>query len=343
MERNSTYLELSIETTELRKHLKNGFYKGSDQGNEYRMAQKLKEILFTIFKSLIKPLSGLGIGRIKIIKVILSYLVFFFRDSAITVDGFKMYICQYFKTEIMDEYGMDFLFSGKWEPYTSKLFINEITKGMTVVDVGANIGYFTLLGSSSLGDKGKVYAFEPDERNFDLLLKNIELNCFDNIIPVRRAVSNVTGESLLFLNRYSGWHSLVNAHGNFVSSVVVETVTLDDYFANSDSVIDVVKIDVEGAEISVIQGMRQQIEKNESIKIFIEFSPECINKSGFSTEEFWEQLLMLGFNYIYLIDEIDQNIYEVDHTRAMDYYNQKFKSIGSFNLLCSKSPSHVIS
>jgi FkbM family methyltransferase len=302
------------------------------------MAQKFKGILFIIFKSLIKPLSGLGIGKIKIIKVILNYLVFFFRDSAITVDGFKMYICQNFKPEIIDEYGMEFLLYGKWEPYTSKLFINEVTKARTVVDVGANIGYYTLLGSSSLGDKGEVYSFEPDERNFDLLLKNIKLNHFNNILPVRRAVSNVTGKSLLFLNKYSGWHSLFNAHGDSVSSVVVDTVTLDDYFINNDIVIDVVKIDVEGAEIPVLQGMRQQIEKNESIKIFIEFSPDCINKSGFSTEDFWEQLMLLGFSHIYLIDEIDQNIYEVDHTNAMDYYSKKFKSIGSYNLLCSKLP-----
>jgi len=73
---------------------------------------------------------------------------------------------------------------GSYEEETTKLFTEILKEGMTVLDIGANIGYFSLIASRLVGDKGKVFAFEPYHETFSLLQKNIEANGFNNVIPV---------------------------------------------------------------------------------------------------------------------------------------------------------------
>lgn len=302
------------------------------------LSQKLKAVLFSLLKFLVRPLIGTGIGRIPIIKTLFHRLLVAFADKTITVNGFKMLLCQEFWDTFADK-AIDFFKYGKFEhePYASMLFKRELMKSSTIVDIGANIGYFTLLASSLLGNRGKAYAFEPDIINYELLLKNIKLNNYKNIIPTQCAISNNNGKTLLFQYKNRGWHSLFNAHRNPINSILVDTVTLDDFFRDGDISIDIVKIDVEGAEILVLQGMKQIIEKNDNIKIFIEFNPGCLQNAGFTTIEFWNQLVTLGFKYIYLIDEVDHTIKQVDHKAAIDYSNMKAEQSSFFNLLCTKT------
>ena len=82
--------------------------------------------------------------------------------------------------------------------------MREILKpGMVVLDIGANIGYHTLISSKLVGNTGKIYSFEPEPHNFKLLLKNIEINEFKNIIPINKALSNNIGSTKLFLDTQS--------------------------------------------------------------------------------------------------------------------------------------------
>ena len=180
---------------------------------------------------------------------------------------------------------------GGWEVETIRLFKQLAKEGDTVVDIGAHIGYYTLLAARIVGDTGKVYAFEPDPANHDVLVGNIKLNGFQNVVTVRKAISDKNGQIELYLNeKNTGGHSIYRPE-KVKRLVVVESVTLDDYFKNREHPIDIVKMDIEGAEMAALSGMRKIIETNENLKIFAEFHPAWVKKAGVSPEYFISQLL----------------------------------------------------
>ncbi len=83
---------------------------------------------------------------------------------------------------------------GKYEPYETQLILRQTKIGDTVVDVGANIGYYTLLLANKVGKTGKVYAFEPDKINFEILAKNVKENNLENVVMINAAVGKKEGK-----------------------------------------------------------------------------------------------------------------------------------------------------
>jgi len=161
-----------------------------------------------------------------------------------------------------------------------------------VVDLGANLGYYTLLAARLVGPRGKVYAFEPEPINYGLLLKNIELNGYDNVVAMQKAASNVTGKARLFLDdKDTGAHTIYQPD-NTREFIEVESVTLDEFFRDKKHPVNVIKMDIEGAEMAAFSGMDKLIKENENLKIFVEFYLPGITRSGGSAQEFicrlWE-------------------------------------------------------
>ena len=87
-----------------------------------------------------------------------------------------------------------------YEPFETSLLTAEVRPGMTIVDIGANIGYYTLLFSKLTGESGCVYAFEPEPKNFALLQQNLSRNNRTNVVAFNLAASDLTGESFLYLS-----------------------------------------------------------------------------------------------------------------------------------------------
>jgi|SRR3989344_1089398 len=139
-----------------------------------------------------------------------------------------------------------------YEPETTQYFKKTIQPGMTVVDVGANLGYFTRLSAKLVGPTGHVYAFEPDADNFLLLKENTKQ--LKNVHIVQSAVSNREGTVTFYLSDKMGMHSLLECK-NKGEQVTVSSTTLDCLSEKTD--INFVKIDVEGAEREVFQGMEK--------------------------------------------------------------------------------------
>jgi FkbM family methyltransferase len=210
---------------------------------------------------------------------------------------------------------------------------------MTIVDIGANIGYYTLLAAKLVGDKGRVFAFEPEPQNYALLVRNIELNRCMNVVPVRKAVSSKTGQADLFLNRETGAHGFLPDRENVIGVTTVETVSLDEYFKGRECPIDVIKIDVEGSETEVLRGMSRIIKENDSLKMFTEFWPWGLQKSAFSPGEYWGKLVESGFKFIYLINEHEQRLEPTDLPSVLRYCEDtSVAKLPSANLLCAKVP-----
>ena len=135
---------------------------------------------------------------------------------------------------------------GVYEPMTTRIMKEIIKPGMDVVDIGANIGYFTLLMAKLTGDNGRVYAFEPEDKNFESLIRNIGLNGFKNIVPYRFALSDESGEAKLYISEYeSGEHSMISQDDKS-TSVDIKTIKLDSAIITK---VDLIKCDTEGNEM----------------------------------------------------------------------------------------------
>jgi FkbM family methyltransferase len=200
---------------------------------------------------------------------------------------------------------------GRWEELETRIFSSFLKEGMTIVDVGAHIGYYTLLAARLVGSKGHVFAFEPCPDNFRLLERNVKSNGHANVTLVPKAVSNRSGWATLQLDRLSsGGHSLCNFRGG-ARSIAVETVSLDEYFNGKSCSIDLVKTDAEGADPAVFQGMRRIVQRNPRLVYFTEFFPRAIHGMGFLPENYLRELAEVGLQ-VYFIDEDSGRIEPVE-------------------------------
>jgi FkbM family methyltransferase len=145
------------------------------------------------------------------------------------------------------------------EPESARVFWDTIRPGMTVVDAGANRGGFSVLASHRVGASGRVFAFEPEARNFMVLVR--KMRRFPAVVPVQKAVSDAVGEAVLHLDSFHAGHSLVGViAGPAVDEARVAVTSLDAFVREQQlDGIDVVKLDVEGSELQAIAGMREQM------------------------------------------------------------------------------------
>lgn len=224
-----------------------------------------------------------------------------------------------------------------WEPETTKLIKNIIHKGDIGIDLGANIGYFTILMANLVGMSGKIFSFEPDPQNFDILQKNIKQNQLKNVIPKQSAIGDIDGKIKLYLsNTNAGWHKVFPTQ--FVDyevskkNIDVDICSLDKLFANKK--IDLIKMDVEGYEWNTIQGGKQILEENYDIKLIFEFFPMALRANNVKPDMVLRYLLDIGF-HIYVIDE---NMRLLDF--SIDEFCTRHANYSSMNLFCERSKTN---
>ncbi len=185
--------------------------------------------------------------------------------------------------------------SGIYEIEVTQLFRNLVGEGMTVVDLGANVGYYTLLASRLVGRSGQVFAFEPDPRNYAYLLRNLAASGCSNVLAVEKAVSSRTGSGLFVPDR-GGAEGWLSDRPNGHAPMVVKTTTLDDFFSARDwPSVDVVKMDIEGGEKAALQGMREFSMRNPDMSIIMEFNPRALRRSSVSPRALAAMLRGLGY------------------------------------------------
>ena len=190
------------------------------------------------------------------------------------------------------------LTDGGYEQEETEFMEGVVQPGNVFVDIGANVGYFTCLASRWVGEAGQVYAIEPDRINFRHLRRNVRTNkCTANVQAVRAAASEAEGTTVLH-------RSLVNCgdHRIYADGVdtrigePVRTVAVDDFVAAAPRV-DFVKMDVQGAETLVLDGMQQTLAANaEHIALLIEWWPYGLAQSGSSAVELRKRLTRHGLS-----------------------------------------------
>jgi FkbM family methyltransferase len=191
---------------------------------------------------------------------------------------------------------------GQYEPEMMSFFRSSLTPGMTVVDIGANLGFFTVIAAGKVGPSGKVFAYEPDPHNFDLLKKNIAVNSFTTVKASSTALSDRVGTRELFFGDNNTTHSFGDKRGAGRSETV-STDTLDNSLKQYGSPqIDLIKMDIEGAEPIALEGMLDTIKKNPNLILLFEFHPNAIKRVGHSPLGLLKRLTELGFS-LSVIDE----------------------------------------
>lgn len=188
-----------------------------------------------------------------------------------------------------------------YEPAMTRYLSSAIQPGMVVVDIGAHIGFFSLLASDRVGSAGKVIAFEPNARNYGRLLTNIALNGRVNIEARSVALADTAGERAFTGAEDTAFSSL--ARSDTTGTTVVPVSTLDrELSAIHGGHCDLVKIDIEGAELLALRGMKQTLSANPHIRLVIEVHPPLISELGGTANELITRLREHGFS-LYKLDD----------------------------------------
>jgi len=199
-------------------------------------------------------------------------------------------------------------FRGPLEPGLVRRFLEVVQPGMTVVDVGANFGAYTLYGARAVGPAGKVYAFEPAPRTFKILEDNVQVNGFaeSGIVELHQAaVLDRSGLAELTVYAGNSGHNTLFGNAETGSSTQVATVSLDEKIINSR--VDVVKIDAEGAEPFVFRGMKRILSENPKLIIFMEFAAGHLSRAGVDPAAFLEEIRSAGLEFR-LVDDRDGSL-----------------------------------
>lgn len=173
-----------------------------------------------------------------------------------------------------------------------KLLRGLVQPGMTVVDIGANIGIYTRFLAKLVGDTGRVIAFEPEPQNFERLLKNVAY--FRNVDAVHAAVSDYSGDITLFCSQDLNVDHQTYDNGEMRKRVIVPAVSRDDYFERGQQ-IDLVKLDVQGFEFHVLKGARRLFQESANLVLLIEFWPYGLQMAGVEPDALLELVEEMGF------------------------------------------------
>ena len=256
-----------------------------------------------LYKKIIENFSqGKGYGKNASVKKILHFFDLLFRSNDVNVHGHKMFLTK----KGFEEYSTQGIYGE-----LDTLAVERLIKlGDNVVDVGAAIGYFTLIFARLVGINGMVFSFEPKTDRYEVLLKNIKVNNYSNIKTEKKAIME-NNKKITFFSRNDGIAGL--RYKDDVESiqqdldgskhkipVEVITVELDDYLKKIDIIEDIsfIKIDVDGPELLVLQGSKSLL-KNKNLKILMEWDRALSKESGCNPSDMIDILIENKFKMFY--------------------------------------------
>ena len=229
----------------------------------------------------------------------------------------------------LDMIGKHIIANGVYEPDTVAFIREALRPGMTFVDVGANVGQYSLIASERVGPTGRVHAFEPHPTMFEVLRRNLDRNGCTNVVVQSAAVGAADGVAVLAIGRTSNYGATSLATGSFGGKdVLVPMVSLDSYCAQcAIERIDVMKIDIEGAELPALEGARAMLRASKDLVIVIEVSEVLPIRLGLPPTGVLDFLRDMGFCFYRFADG------------QLVGYERRASDPPSFNLVATRSES----
>jgi len=185
---------------------------------------------------------------------------------------------------------------GCYEKEVGDLLRSMLRANDVFIDIGANIGYFSLL-SATISPSVRIFSFEPVKDLFQKMNVNISLNNIKNISTVNAAVGKISEEKELFVSASDnlGMSSFYQPENYSGKKERVKVVTIDDWFKTSElTKIDVIKLDVEGNELAALKGMRAVIEEQRPL-VIVEINPQTLSLSGLKSLDIYNYLNQFNF------------------------------------------------
>lgn len=189
---------------------------------------------------------------------------------------------------------------GVYEPDWTAWFLQTIAPGAHIVDVGANIGYYTVLFGRQAGRSGRVLSCEPDAVNHELLTRNVDANDLAPQVTIAAtALGDRTGSITLHRDpRAAGVHSISRANlpaPEAATEVSVAVDTLDELVARTLGRVDLIKMDAQGAEGLILRGATRTLAANRALTVVIELWPQGLRHCGSSLDEVLARFERDGF------------------------------------------------
>ena len=215
------------------------------------------------------------------------------------------------------------IFKRRQDKREISLIRTYLKEGDTVLDIGANIGFYTRIFSRAVGAKGKVFAFEPDRDNYGKLQKNIA--GLTNVQPENKAVSAETGVIKIYISPMLNVDHRTYPVDDYESIEEIPCVALDRFLPAGQRV-DFIKIDIQGFEVSAFRGMTALLARNPDIKIVSEFWPYGLAKAGSGSREFLEIFWNAGLK-VFFVSATDlepitpENLSRYDNPEPTAYMN----------------------
>lgn len=181
---------------------------------------------------------------------------------------------------------------------------NNIKAGDVVLDIGANIGFYTNIIANCVGETGMVHSFEPDTSNFNYLRNNTREH--KNVKLNNQAVGSVSGKIKIYTSNELNVDHRTYPVENFKSVYEIDAVAIDDYLSNNERV-NFIKMDIQGFEIEALMGMKKLIQRCKP-KILLEFWPHGIEASGNTVETYFKTLIELEYDIQLLENGVTQSL-----------------------------------
>jgi len=215
------------------------------------------------------------------------------------------------------------LLVGRHERETIAQIDKLVKPGMVVLDIGAHVGYYARRCARLVGEEGKIICFEPHPRTFKMLMNNVTK--YGNVLAAQVAVSDQDGTAELYdylimsasgsLHYDESLRDLQKSHtaaGDVaprlardlpVEKFTVQVTSVDKVLAEqSIEQVDVIKMDIEGAEINALRGMKTTIQKSPRLRLIMEYNPQALHASGMVPEDALQEVLDMGFRQVYAIE-----------------------------------------
>lgn len=188
------------------------------------------------------------------------------------------------------------LLVGAYERDTVRVCRRIVARGAVVMDVGAHAGYFSLIFATLVGQAGRVVAFEPHRGTYEVLCRNLGRRRVRNVEAINMAVADRAGEGILYETPLSMGHTLLRVKP-YVDQARVATISLDTFLeARGIGDPDLVKIDVEGAEPEVLDGLKHLAGRSPTLCLIIEFKPSLLRARGYPPADLLTRLVAMDFD-----------------------------------------------
>ena len=275
-----------------------------------KISRKIVKIIMLIISRL---KLGMFLGKIKTVKKLEKLIMKSVRPEFVILGGHTIYLDEEDSLRLSIN-GLKYK-----EELEREIYKKHIKSGDVVIDVGAFIGDNTLDFARLVGEDGKVYAFEPNLKNFELLKKNIEINNYKNVILINKAVSDKEGEVKMYSHPFKSTGDVIDNLG----TISIDAIDLDSVIKGR---VDFLKIDVEGTEQQAIKGAQRILKENPNLKMILEIHPSKLK----NPIDYLTSFINSGYK-IYNLDKVFKEI----NKEGIDDFLKEYKD-NSSNIFLTK-------